>query len=173
MKTLTKIVSALSLVVPVAAVAAEPLPPRVADMECLVGAWRGSGNMQMGKDTANVSVSWDCKRTSAKFGVSCVGRFNGVPGVGVYEETDLMGYEPNSNTYHWYSVTNGGETHDHVAQVPTGDTIRFVFNGTQEGNAFKEVIDLTFSKDGKALKGHSETFLAGTSTSVLELNLRK
>ena len=25
-----------------------------------------------------------------------------------YDETDLMGYEPNTNTYHWYSVTSAG-----------------------------------------------------------------
>ncbi len=175
MKSLTKITTlALALAVPTLALAAEPLPPRVADMECLVGAWRGTASMTIGKDVANnVAVSWDCKRTSAKFGVSCVGRFTGVPGIGVYEETDLMGYEPNSNTYHWYSVTNGGETHDHVAQVPTGETLRFVYTGTQEGKPFKEVIDLTFGKDNKTLKGRSETFVAGASTSVMELSAHK
>jgi hypothetical protein len=56
----------------------------------------------------------------------------GIPGLAAYDETDLMGYEPNSNTYHWYSITNAGETHDHVATPPNGSAIRFVFNGTQE-----------------------------------------
>ena len=90
-----------------------------------------------------------------------------------YEETDLMGYEPNTNTYHWYSVTNSGETHDHVAKPSSSNTIEFIFNGVQDGKAFKEVIDLTFSADSKTISGTCETFSAGVSQSVMALSLKK
>ncbi len=174
MKMFAKLVPALAvaLVLPLSA-AAEPLPKPIADLECLVGAWKGGGKVTMGKDKGTLDATWTCKRTSAKFGVLCTLRVTGVPGVPVYEETDLMGYEPNTKTYHWYSVTNAGETHDHVARAPAGNTVEFVFNGTQDGKPFKEVIVMSFSNDAKAVSARAETFLAGASTSVFELAMRK
>ena len=175
MKKLAKLSLVLALAAPLFGLprnvnAGEGLPKPVADMECLVGQWAGPGTVVSGKDTAKINATWTCKRTSAQFGVRCSFQVTGIPGVAAYDETDLMGYEPNSNLYHWYSVTNAGETHDHVANVPTGNAIQFVFNGTQEGKPFKEVIDLTFSKDEKNVRGRAETFVAGTSTSVMQLD---
>lgn len=172
MKQFIKIIAALSSVVPLTA-AADPLPKPVSDMECLVGSWKGTGSLVSGKDKAKIDATWTCKRTSARFGVSCTFQVTGIPGVAVFDETDLMGYEPSTNLYHWYSVTNAGETHDHVAKVPSGNTLQFVFNGTQEGKPYKEVIDLTFSKDDRNVKGRAETFLGGASISVMELSLGK
>jgi hypothetical protein len=172
MKLLTKIIPALCVALPLNAVA-EPLPKPVADMECLVGTWKGAGSFVAGKDNSKINATWSCKRTSSKFGVSCAFQVTGVPGVPVYDEADLMGYEPNTNTYHWYSVTNAGETHDHVAKVPTGNKLEFTFDGIQEGKPYKEVIVLEFSSDSKSITGKSETFIAGASTSVMQLSLRK
>lgn len=155
------------------AAAADPLPKPVEGMECLIGTWKGSGTVAMGKDKAKIDATWTCSRVSAKWGVLCTFHVTGIPGVAAYEETDLMGYEPNTNTYHWYSVTNGGETHDHVAPASDGNKQQFVFNGVQEGKPFKEVIDLEMSKDSKQATGHVETFVGGASASVLEIKLRK
>jgi hypothetical protein len=172
MKKLAKLSAVLVLVAPIVALA-EALPKPVADMECLVGNWKGRGTLAMGKDKSNLQVTWDCTRTSAQFGVMCKFHVTGIPGVASYDETDLMGYEPNTDKYHWYSVTNAGETHDHVASVPKGDAIQFVFDGTQEGKPFKEVIDLKFSNNSKVVTGTAETFVAGASTSVMSLELHK
>jgi hypothetical protein len=173
MKKLTKLTAVLALIAPTSASASDALPKPVADMECLVGQWKGGGTMAMGKDAAKINATWSCKRTSQQFGVLCSFHVTGIPGVAAYDETDLMGYEPNSNTYHWYSVTNAGETHDHVATPPGGNAIHFEFNGTQEGKPLKEVIDLDFGKDSKHLTGRAETFLAGTSISLMQLELKK
>jgi hypothetical protein len=153
--------------------AAEPLPKPVAELERLVGSWKGGGTMSMGKDTSKIDATWTCRRTSAQFGLLCTFQVTGIPGVPSYDETDLIGYEPGSDTYHWYSVTNAGETHDHVAPLPKGDAYEFVFTGKQGGQPFKEVIGLSFAGAGKTLSGRAETFLAGASTSVLELVLHK
>jgi hypothetical protein len=172
MKTLAITMAAFVTSIPLLA-AADALPKPVADMECLVGNWKGSGTMAMGQDKAKIDATWSCKRTSAKFGVFCTFHVTGIPGVAAYDETDLMGYEPNTNTYHWYSVTNAGETHDHVAKVPDGNTIQFVFTGVQEGKPLKEVIDLAFAADSKSVSGRAETFVGGVSTSAMDLTLRK
>jgi hypothetical protein len=174
MKKLAKLSLVLCLAAPVIALAeSQAMPKPVTDMECLVGRWKGKGSLSMGKDKLPIQATWTCDRTAAQFGVLCNFHVTGIPGMPAYEDTDLMGYEPNTNLYHWYSVTNAGETHDHVASVPKGDTISFVFNGTQEGKPFKETIELTFSKDSKHVSGRSETFVAGASTSVMLLEMDK
>lgn len=172
MKTLMNLVPLLALATPAVATA-DTLPKQVTDMECLVGTWKATGTVSMGGDTAKVRATWACKRASAKYGVLCQLQLTGIPGVPVYAETDLFGYEPGSSTYHWFSVTNGGETHDHVAKLPDANKLQFVYAGTQDGKPFKEVIDLELGKDEKTLAIRSETFLAGASSSVLAVTARK
>ena len=149
------------------------LPQEVDGMNCLVGTWKATGSVTMGKDTAKVTATWQCKRVSEKWGVLCTLSLKGVPGLPLYAETDMFGFEPNTRKYHWFSVTNAGETHDHVADFTTGNKIQFVYNGTQEGKAFKEVIDMEFGKDEKSLTLKAETFVAGTSTSVFDMKAKK
>ncbi len=154
---------------------AEDLPKPIADLERFVGAWKATGSMTMGKDTAKVTATWACKRISAKAGVLCSLELKGIPGLPVYAETDLFGFEPNSNTYHWFSVTNAGETHDHVGKVAGIDEskLQYVYTGTQEGKPFKEVIDVTFEAGNKGLALRAETFVAGASTSVFDMKAKK
>jgi hypothetical protein len=154
-------------------VAADTLPKPVTDMARLVGTWKGQGTMAMGKDKVKVDFATTCKATSAKFGVLCNTKFGGIPGLGSLEETDLFGYEPNSNLLHWYAVTNAGETHDHVAKVEGGDKISYVYTGTQEGKPFKESIDLELGKDGKTMSFHVEASVAGTVVNTIDAKTQK
>jgi hypothetical protein len=172
MSLMQKTLPILVLAFPLAA-AADPLPKPITDMECLVGNWKATGTLSAGKDSAKVNVTWNCKRISARFGITCAGVITGIPGLARYEETDLFGFEPNSNLYHWFSVTNAGETHDHVAPIPKGGALQFVFNGTQDGKPFKEVIDLKFAPDSRSFALRTETFSSGVSTSVLEAVAKK
>jgi hypothetical protein len=167
-----KLPLALLLLAPAIA-AAEPLPKPIAEMDRWVGQWKGSGTLHSGTEVAPLQAAWSCQRTSAKFGVSCAFHATGIPGVERYEETDLMGYDSIASVYHWYSVTNAGETHDHVARASSGDSLEFAFNGTQDGKPFKEVIDLTFADKGRRVTGRVETFVAGASVSVMELSMTK
>jgi hypothetical protein len=171
MKTLTT-VAFLTLAATTSLAQAEDMPKPIADLEKLVGTWKGGGTATMGKDSAKISASWTCKRTSAKAGVLCQLKVTGIPGV-TMEETDLFGYEPSTNTYHWFSVTNLGETHDHVAKVTDDPKLQFVFTGTQEGKPFKEVIDVEFAKDAKSFALRSESFVAGASVAVFDVKAKK
>src|SRR5689334_22671425 len=147
---------------------ADPLPKPVENLSCLVGNWKFAGSLTMGKDSVKVTTTFTCKAASGKFAVLCTMSAKGVPGMPAMEETDLFGYEPNTSKYHMFSVTNSGETHDHVADLPTGSKLQFVFNGTQEGKPLKEVIDLDIAKDDKSFTMRSETFIAGASAVVFE-----
>jgi hypothetical protein len=156
------------------AVSAAPgAPKEVKDLDCLGGAWKGRGTFQAGDTRANIDVDWRCERTSAEWGLSCRLVMLGVPGVERYEESDLFGFDPGAGRYHWFSVTNAGETHDHVAAVPKGNVVEWTYAGVQDGKAFKEVVKMTFTEKTKAMKITAETFLDGKSTSVISGTLRK
>lgn len=174
MKTLMTI-STTTLLVLTSFAAAEDLPKPIADLERFVGTWKGSGTITMGKDVVKASAAWTCKRVSAKAGVQCALELKGIPGVPVAAETDLFGWDPGSNSYHWFAVTNLGETHDHVGKVAGLDEpkLQFVYNGTQEGKPMKEVIDFTFEPGNKAFAIRAETSVGGTSVSVMELKAKK
>lgn len=175
MKTLITLLASLALATPALA---DAVPEPVARLEALVGTWKGTGTLAMGGATAKVAGTWNCKRTSAKFGVLCTVKITGVPGLPVYEETDLFGYDPGSGTYHWASVTNTGDTHDHVAKVGAADAtkIQYVYTGTSDSKPFKEVLDmelLTTKKPGDTMTVRGETFVGGVSASVMTVKLRK
>src|SRR5215471_17034625 len=136
-KTILSAALALATLAP-AAFADDAAPPKeVSGMSCLVGTWKVKGTMSMGGQKATLTGSWACSWLASKWGVQCEFDAAGMPGMGRYLEHDLMGYEPNSKTYHWYAITNAGETHDHVAQLPTGNDLHFVYEGTQDGKPFK------------------------------------
>ena len=170
MKTLATLIATVGFV---SIAAAEDLPKPVQDMDCLIGKWTATGTVSMGKDSAKVTATWECKRISLKYGVGCTLALKGVPGLPVYAESDMFGFDAGANKYHWYAVTNAGEVHDHVADLPTGNKLQFVYTGTQEGKPFKEVIDLDIAKDDKSFTLRSETFLAGASTSVFDIKAKK
>lgn len=174
-----KTLALLALVITSSIATADTLPKEVSNMDCLLGNWKGSGTVSMGKDKAKIDATYTCKRTGGDFGILCNLKVTGIPGVPSYEETDLMGYEPNTKTYHWFSVTNAAETHDHSAPYTESNKIRFTFNGTQEAKPFKEVVDWEFSGAAKptdkptAIAVRAETFVAGASTSVLDVKMKK
>lgn len=148
---------------------ADGAPPEVKPLQCLVGAWKGSASMTMGAQKVDgVKISIDCKPTSAQWGVACAATFTGIPGVDKYEETDLFGYDPGSNRLHWFAVTNGGETHDHVAEAGGN---RWVYTGTQDKKPLKEVIDMS-CKD-RAMEFTAESFVDGKSASVMKGTLKR
>ena len=162
------------LVAAIPAIAAADAPPKaVTNLERFIGTWKGTGTMTMGKDKVKVDFATTCKRTSAQFGVLCSSTFGGIPGMATYEETDLFGYEPNSNTYHWFAVTNAGETHDHVAKVADGNKLSYVYTGTQEGKPMKEAIDIEWSKDGKTMAFHVDTIVAGQVVATIDAKPQK
>ncbi len=172
--TNTTIRTALALLasLPALAAAGTATPSTEPDaLTALVGTWKATGTLSMGGAPAqNVTVTWVCKATSAKAGVQCNLKMTGIPGM-TYECTDLFGYEPNSKTFHWYAVSNAGETHDHVGSGSPAGKSRWVATSIQDGKPFKEVIDMSI--EGRALTIRAETFLDGKSTSLVEAKGKK
>jgi hypothetical protein len=174
MKILSTILAISAVTAAPRAFADDASPPKeVSGMSCLVGGWKAKGSFTMGGQKADVTGTWKCGWLPSKWGVSCDADLAGIPGTAHYLERDLMGFEPNSRTYHWYAVTNAGETHDHVAAFTESNDLEFVYQGTQDGKPMKEVIDIRMAADSKSFHLKSEVFVGGASVGVLEVDGRK
>jgi hypothetical protein len=147
--------------------AAPGLPAEVQAIHGLVGQWRGNGSAQFGPEQVKVQFSLACTLTSAGFGVQCKTYFSGLPGSATLEETDLFGFDPGRGKYHWFSVTNQGEAHDHVADVSKTDTLRFVYDGVQEGKPMQEVITLKVAENHRDLEFLTTVSVGGQVTAQL------
>ena len=152
---------------------ADAPPQEVREIASMVGVWKGAATLTTGPDKANVKVAMNCQPAAGDWGVQCQVHFTGLPGGGVYQETDLFGYEPGTKKFHWFSVTNMGETHDHVSDGLKGNLIEFVHTGVQEGKPLKEVIRMTFSDNCRQFDVRVETTLAGQVVAVLDGHAHK
>src|SRR5678810_637065 len=91
------------------------LPKETQPMYCLVGQWKSQNGIAVldGKKH-KVDFTVSCAPTSGGMALLCTDKFD-IEGIGHLEETDLFGYDPGQGRYHWFAVTQQGETHDHVA----------------------------------------------------------
>jgi hypothetical protein len=154
-------------------VKADVPPKEVKEMASLVGTWKGSGTLALGPERSSLKIVWTCQAAAASWGVQCQARFTGMPGGAPYQETDLFGYEPGTRKYHWFSVTNMGETHDHVSDGLQGNAIEFVHNGVQDGKPLKEIIRMTFDDKCQSFDLRSETTIAGQVVAVLDGHVQR
>jgi hypothetical protein len=121
-------------------------PDQAKALHRLAGDWKMKGTFTMGGEKSKVTGTISCKLTSGDFGVLCNTTFAGIPGVEKYEETDLFGFDAGDGLAHWFSVTNGGETHDHKGSA-RGDTWVFQHAGPADGAVMTERIVFKWKGD--------------------------
>jgi hypothetical protein len=138
-------------------------PAEVQNMGCLVGEWKGTGQITMGDTKADLKLAISCKWQSGGYGVACQARFAGPPPIGTLEESDLFGFDAGARKYHWYAVTSTGEVHDHVADVVPGNVINWVYTGTQEQKPVKETIRMELGTDSKSMSFRTDVFVGGVA----------
>jgi hypothetical protein len=165
--SLRMLATAVAVAAPAFAKADAP-PPEVKEMASMVGTWKGAATLAMGPEKTSLKVTMTCHAASAGWGVQCQTHFTGMPGGATYQEADLFGFEPNTRKFHWFSVTNMGETHDHVSDGIKENKIAFVHNGTQDGKPMREVIDMTFGENCKSFDLRAETTVGGQVVAVLD-----
>jgi hypothetical protein len=155
----------------VQAEAADPGAAPRAALKRLLGTWHGKGTMKDGGKTVTVDATIECVETSGGAGVRCIDRFTGIPGLASYEETDLFGYDPGDGLVHMFTVTNGGETHDHKGGV-SGNVFALMFSGPQDGQLFSECLTITFLND-HTMRGESRSFLGAGRGPVLDMTVTR
>lgn len=149
MNTMTRLTTllALTITLPLPALSSadeNAMMPAAAPFYALVGNWQGKGEFgETGQTPAKLVLNFQCQKTSAGWGVSCQMKASNKDMA--MSETDLFGHDPVSNTFHWYAVTNTGETHDHQAKWLDAHTMMASYSWTQEGANMAENITMKFN----------------------------
>jgi hypothetical protein len=151
--------------------AADPGAAQRAAIKRFVGAWHGKGTVKDGGKTYPIDATIECVETSGGAGVRCSDRFTGIPGVAVYEESDLIGYDPGDGLVHFYSVTNAGETHDHKGGI-SGNVLSLMHSGPQAGQIFSECLMFTFQNE-RTIHAEARSFLGAGRGGVLEVTVMR
>jgi len=124
----------------------DAVPAQAKELHCLVGKWKGEGKLTVGSEVASVKGKYVCKKISGGFGVACTAELTGVPGLDKYRQHDMWGYDAGADAYHWFAITNAGETHDHVGRL-TSDSFVGKYEGVRGGKAFVETVEFRFTDD--------------------------
>ena len=70
-----------------------------------------------------------------------------IEGLGPMLEDDLLGFDQASGLIHLYSLTNTGNVHDHTGRWREDGGMDLVYEGTQQGQPYREEIELR--RDGE------------------------
>ncbi len=148
------------------------LPAQVRTMYRLVGDWTAKGGqltIDGKRHTFDFAVS--CAPASAGVAIACQAHFD-IEGMGRFEESDLFGYDAGGGRYHWFSVDDFGDTHDHVALPPAdGQPIVFAYSGVVDGKPMQEVISLGFDQGGTKIDFRVDQIVGGKPAGLMTATL--
>jgi hypothetical protein len=131
--------------------------PEVKGLIDLVGVWKIDGTLKMDDKSFPSTGSWNCEVSSGGYAVQCALELE-LSGLGPYHESDLFGYDASDHLYHWYSVTSGGEVHDHAGSCD-GTVATFQFQGASDGKLYVE--DARFDGFGTTVLRHVSIVTVG------------
>ncbi len=146
-------------------------PAEIRGLGSLLGEWSGSGTFEQGGQRASVQARWSCSATSGGHGVRCALLLTGLPGMDRYEETDLMGWNGSDGLYHWYSVTNAGEVHDHAGSCD-GAVTTFQYQGVVDGKLLVERVTFTMV-DARTMRVQATTTVGNQVLNTMALSVAK
>lgn len=63
---------------------------------------------------------------------------------GEYVGENVVGYDPNTSTVHWYSIDNTGTCHDHYGFWSNPKHLFVQYNGVVDGKMYVEQLDMEF-----------------------------
>ncbi len=125
---------------------AMPLPPLEVKktVDALAGKWEANMTLTMpGQAPVKFKGTWDCKKIAAGTAVDCSMSAE-VPGWGLMEETDLMGYDPETKSVRMMTWNNMGEIHDHRGAWKDDKTIELTHSATAGGKPVEERFMMSF-----------------------------
>jgi len=122
---------------------AQEMPEAQKNLKQLEGKWICKNpNMMIGEDQMTGEYTFDCELVNENTGVLAHEKFVGEDFTMVGE--NLMGYDPNLNQLHLYSIDNMGTTHDHVGYWTSPTSLYVQYQGVLEGKMYVEQIWMNF-----------------------------
>jgi hypothetical protein len=114
------------------------------------GKWKSSDvKLTMGGKTYTGEYTFDCSAVNGNTGIVAHEKFVNAE-LGTMLAENLVGYDPNLQQVHIYTIDNMGTTHDHAGYWIGNNHLFVQYQGVMEGKMYLEQIDLVF-QDNKMM----------------------
>ena len=141
-------------------VVAQDMPAAQKNLMQFVGKWKSTDiKMTMGGKTYGGEFTFDCEAVNMNTGILAHEHFFNDE-LGHMMGTDLVGYDPNLQQIHIYTIDNLGTNHDHVGYWIDDHHLFVQYQGVLEGKVYLEQIDMVFT-DAKTFKLKLNAMLNG------------
>ncbi|HEX4961958.1 MAG TPA: hypothetical protein VF173_14045 [Thermoanaerobaculia bacterium] len=141
-----------------------PPPPEVKrTVDTFAGTW--SLHLKLtppGAASIAFPGTWHCQKIAGGTAVDCTLKAT-APGLGPMEETDLIGYDPETKAVHIMTWNNQGEVHDHHGGWQ-GDKIVLHHSATAGGKPVEEDFEMTTAGTNKMSFRFTSKTDEGTAT---------
>jgi len=143
-------------------------PKEMQRFKTVPGMWSGNLQGTMNGKPVKGSVRHLYRTCSAGWGVEMNETMN-LDSTPAYVCVNLFGYDPGDKKMHIYSVSNFGDTHDHVGTWKDDKTLSLEYNGTLKGKPYKEKLEIVFESETsyhfteKTMEDGKETFNASAT----------
>ncbi|MES2620806.1 MAG: hypothetical protein V4615_08135 [Bacteroidota bacterium] len=131
-------------------------PAAVKNLMKFNGRWVGNVTIVTEGKTHKVEYRLIGRSTAGGYGLYLDESFRDST-LGEMKASNLVGYDPNDEKIHWYSVDNHGSTHDHTGSWKSPDSLFMEHSGVRKGKTYQEKISVIF-------KGKEEVQLSLVAT---------
>jgi len=127
-------------------------PEAIKNMLRLVGRWEASAvKLTLGDKTYTTAYHITCSAINDGTGL-LMNESADIPGLAQLKGTNLVGWDPNLQQMHVYSVDNLGTCHDHAGYWKNADELYVQYDGVVEGHMYAERIWITLKGDSLHMK---------------------
>jgi len=125
-----------------------------------VGKWKSTDVvLSAGDQTFTGVYTFDCSAVNMNTGILAHEKFVSEE-MGTMMAENLMGYDPNLQQIHLYTIDNFGTAHDHIGYWIDNNHMFLEYQGVVEGKVYLEQIDIRF-KDENTMVLKSTAMLNG------------
>lgn len=148
-----------------------PVPDNVKKLYLFLGNWKGKATMTVNGETRSFDYSMNFKTDADGWGILYHEK-GLIPDAAPYLGVGMLGFDESANTVHIFTVSNYGDVHDHKGMWTDDKNFALVYNGTQEGKALKEELNVQYV-DANTFKFNDVVMLNGQTVQTLNAEMHK
>ena len=122
---------------------APEVPKETSKLYKLEGYWMGEANIEVGADKEKVPYHFEFSKVLGGWGLSYREYVNS-KFLGNYIGLGYLGYDPHDGLYHWHTLSNAGDSHDHIGTWIDDNTFVLERTASNAKEIYNEKIRATF-----------------------------
>jgi hypothetical protein len=126
----------------------ETIPPQMQKLTSkLLGQWKA--DLVMKVDGKEIKMKDFCDFSQIADGMGLYMTETSTMDNGAeYKSVNIVGYDASGEVIHWYTVSNMGETHDHILKWIDENSFTLTYSSMANNKNYVEMIECRFLRDG-------------------------